>query len=78
MRPTLYYFGQRKSLLTRIALHLLGVRIVFLQLFKLLRVILQNRNDRFQFRQLIAMLLYKTRGFLSFIQTLANFVYAIG
>ena len=78
MRPTLYDFGQCESLLTCITLYLLGIRVVFFELFKLLGVILQNRNDRFQFGQLIAMLLNKACRFLGFIQAFANFVHAIG
>ena len=39
---TLNHFAQRKRLLTRVALHLLRIGIVFFQLFKLFRVALQD------------------------------------
>ena len=78
MRPTRYDFRQSKRLLTRIALLLLRIRIVFFQLFKLLRVALKNGNDRLQLCQLIAVLLYEARGFLRFVKALLDFIHAIG
>ena len=75
---TLHHFGQRKRLLTRVALGLLRIRIVFFQLFKLLRVALKNGNDRLQLCQLIAVLLYEARGFLRFVKAFLDFIHAIG
>ena len=67
-----------KRLLTRLALHLLRPGIVFFQLLKLFRVALQDRDNRLQLRQLIAVLLHEARGFLRFIQALLDLVHAIG
>lgn len=39
---TLHHFAQRKRLLARIALRLLGVSVIFFQLFELFRVTLQD------------------------------------
>ncbi len=74
---TLHHFGHGKGLLASITLHLLRLLIIQLQLFVLLRIALQHRNQRFQFRQLCAMLLQETRGFLCFIQALKQFVITI-
>ena len=78
MGATLHDFGQGKRLLTRFALYLLRPGVIFFQLFKLLRVALQYRDHRLKFRQLVTVLLNKARRFLRFIQTLLNFIHAIG
>ncbi|MNP38974.1 hypothetical protein D3C76_1325250 [compost metagenome] len=78
MRATLHHFGQRKRLLARITLHLLGIGVIFFQLFVLFWIALQDRQHWLQFRQLIAVQLHKARGFLRFIQTFLNFIHAIG
>ncbi|MNE10569.1 hypothetical protein D3C80_1032860 [compost metagenome] len=77
MSAALHYFSQCKRLLTRITLHLLRIRVVFFQLFKLFRVALQNGQYRLKFRQLIPMLLDKASSFLRFIQAFLNFIYAV-
>ncbi len=69
MGPALHDFRQRKGLLTRIALGLLRIGVIFFQLLKLLRIALQYRDDRLQLRQLIAMLLNKAHCLLRFVQT---------
>ena len=53
MGPALHNFRQGKSLLTRIALGLLRIGVIFFQLLKLLRIALQHRNNRLQLRQLV-------------------------
>ncbi|MDQ1211666.1 hypothetical protein QE436_000980 [Pantoea anthophila] len=65
-------------MLTGVALLLLRLLIVRLQLFVLFRVALQNRDDRFQFRQLSAMLMQEARRILSGIYLLTNLFAAIG
>lgn len=69
MGPALHNFRQGKSLLTRIALGLLRIGVIFFQLLKLLRIALQHRNNRLQLRQLVTVLLNKARGLLRFVQT---------
>ena len=75
--PALHDFRQRESLLTRIALGLLRIGVIFFQLLKLLRIALQYRDDRLQLRQLIAMLLNKAHCLLRFVQTFLDLVHAV-
>ncbi len=76
--PALHNFRQGKSLLTRIALGLLRIGVIFFQLLKLLRIALQHRNNRLQLRQLVTVLLNKARGLLRFVQTFLDLVHAVG
>lgn len=69
MGPALHNFRRGKSLLTRIALGLLRIGVIFFQLLKLLRIALQHRNNRLQLRQLVTVLLNKARSLLRFVQT---------
>lgn len=49
VRATLHHFCQRERLLFSLTLHALRLRIVLLQLFMLLRIALQHRQQRLQF-----------------------------
>ena len=74
---TLHHFCQRKGLLTCVALLLLRLLIICLSLLVLFRIALQYRDDRFQFRQLRAMLMQEARRVLCRIDLLTDLFAAI-
>ena len=77
VRATLHHFSQRERLLFSLTLHALRLRVVLLQLFMLLRIALQHRQQRFQLGQRHAVLLDMTRGVLRFFQLFADLVDAV-
>lgn len=77
VRPTLHHFSERERLLFRLTLHALRLRVILLQLFMLLRIALQHRQQRLQLGQRHAVLLNMTRGVLRFFQLFAHLVDAV-
>ncbi|MNH37455.1 hypothetical protein D3C79_983630 [compost metagenome] len=77
MRATLYHFDQSKRLLLGLALYALRLGVILLQLFMLLRVALQHRQQGFQLDQGDAVLLNMARGILRLFQLFTDFFHPV-
>ncbi|MNH37456.1 hypothetical protein D3C79_983640 [compost metagenome] len=77
MRTALYHFDQSKRLLFGLALYALRLGVILLQLFMLLRIALQHRQQRFQLGQGDAVLLNMARGILRLFQLFADLFHPV-